>query len=304
MTSHVDTETLALLAEGLLEENEERSVEAHVSECAQCGDQLAALGDVTRVLAEVPAPPIPDGLIGRIDDALRAEREHQRAAGPAAAAPVGDHGGAVPLQHRNSPTRWMPYLVAAAAAVLVVGGGTAVVQGLTTSSDSGPQVADQQPKAGESTRPDTAAVYQPLVVASGTEYTKKDLDTQAAEVIGRAALDPAPESSEGAPESSAKSDLPQPEKTPTGVSTCVRRLTGEDQRRPVLIDIASFVSTEKKGEGKKAEKKRRDAWVLVYEADPADDAKRYGVRLVTPDCSKAGDSGDATLAETEVTGRK
>ncbi|PSK95510.1 hypothetical protein CLV63_115173 [Murinocardiopsis flavida] len=288
MTSHVDTETLALLAEGLLEDGEERSVQAHVSECAQCSDQLVALSDVTRVLAEVPAPPIPDGLAGRIDDALRAERERQAAASdpgdPADTGAADSAGAAIPIQRRRGPSKWMPYLVAAAAGVFVIGGGAAVVQGLTASAP--PEQAGSSPK-GATGGPDAALPYQPSVVASGTEYTADGLSGQAADLIAESEPLSASKGPESNAEGSENSALSAPPETPTGVSSCIHKLSGDDSRRPVLIDIASFAPGDGAAKGE-------DAWVLVYEAKGG---SGYDVRVVTPECTEAG---DATVAPSQV----
>ncbi|GAA3762148.1 anti-sigma factor RsiW [Spinactinospora alkalitolerans] len=283
MTSHVDTETLALLAEGLLEESEERSVQAHVSECGQCAEQVAALADVSRVLAEVPAPPLPDGLAERIDEALRSEsRQRPNAPGGAHAPSIDEAARVTPLRRKSGPTRWMPYLVAAAAAVFVIGGGAAVLNTVL-----GSQAPGLQTEPSTQDQPDAALAYHPVVVSSGTDYTEDRLAEQGASVIERSSLAAAPESdgeeTAASPLATDTTDLP------SDVSSCVRGLDEEKAARPVLLDIAEY-------EGE-------PAWIMVFEgAAGAAGPDGYGLRVVSTDCSEGKGPADTTLAETSIPG--
>ncbi|GAB3492855.1 anti-sigma factor family protein [Nocardiopsis coralliicola] len=85
MTSHVDTEVLALAAEGLLEGDEATFVQAHVADCAHCAEQQAALGEVTGILGAAPAPELPDSVAEQLSAAVLAEVAARR--GDAASPP-------------------------------------------------------------------------------------------------------------------------------------------------------------------------------------------------------------------------
>jgi hypothetical protein len=117
-TTHLDYETLADLAEGLLDDERAASANEHLVDCAECLDRSAELADVSQLLANAPLPPLPVELAERIDDAIAAE-----AAGSSAA--VGT----------PSRQRWnLRLLSAAAAAVVAVGGGAVVGSQLLRSS--------------------------------------------------------------------------------------------------------------------------------------------------------------------------
>ncbi|MFC7327955.1 hypothetical protein [Marinactinospora rubrisoli] len=287
MTSHVDTETLALLAEGLLEGDEEDSVQAHVGECERCADELTALADVSRVLAEVPATPLPDAVVARIDDALRAEAENRGAAAPPdeAAPPAQDIAPVVPLRRRSGPTRWLPYLAAAAAAVFVIGGGTAVLREVMTPDSANAPLSAPQP--GSSTGPDAALAYYPIVVSTGTDYTAATLADQGGVLIQRAGVQGAADESGtgGAP---GTDPLPSPTALPSDLSACVHRIDVDGQQRPKVIDLASYEGAP--------------AWIMVFGTPPdgTGTPHEYTVRVVAPECGTAGGADDAVLAEATV----
>ncbi|MEU8798167.1 zf-HC2 domain-containing protein [Spirillospora sp. NPDC048819] len=109
--AHLDYDVLADLAEGLLEDDEAASVNAHLDTCADCRDLSADLADVSRILAEAPAPSIPAELAERIDTAIAAESLN--------------NATVVSMEQRRGRRHWR-ILSAAAAAVIVAGGGAAV----------------------------------------------------------------------------------------------------------------------------------------------------------------------------------
>ncbi|WP_188189028.1 anti-sigma factor family protein [Nonomuraea sp. SYSU D8015] len=163
--THYDLDTLADLAEGLLDVATARQVREHLAVCDPCGELLADLAAVREVLAATPTPAMPMGVALRIDKALAAEAGSRRggvglaeapdwdelmrdapwerpnqapeparsAAGSEEVAPepvrlgvVSDDGTVVPAKRRASRgRRWALPAVAAAAAAAVVG--TAVV---------------------------------------------------------------------------------------------------------------------------------------------------------------------------------
>lgn len=108
--AHLDYDVLADLAEGLLDEELSISAEAHLADCADCRIRATELADLSRVLADAPAPPMPAHLVDRLDAAIAAE--------------VASHQGA---QHGHARFR---FLAAAAAALVVIGGGGVAVRGV------------------------------------------------------------------------------------------------------------------------------------------------------------------------------
>ncbi|MFC3522324.1 anti-sigma factor family protein [Streptomonospora nanhaiensis] len=278
-------------AEGLLEEDEENAVRRHVLDCATCAEQQAGLAEVSRVLAEVPAPPLPEALAARLDDALRAEGEARRAGGTGTA-PATDSSAAVPGASNVVPmrrrgfgaNRWVNYLAVAAAAVVVVGGGTAVLNGMTMDSGAGAPPAASAP-SGE-VGGDTALSYQPLLVSTGTVYTEAELATQAQSVLTE--NDPtSPDGAEGDAEGPADANRPDPSAVPSEVSSCAHRLGPEAGGHPLLIDFAEFDS----GSGPEA------AWAMYFGTKPGGGTqKSYEVVVVPEGCS--GD--DPVLARSEA----
>ncbi|MEV5412092.1 hypothetical protein AB0K60_25040 [Thermopolyspora sp. NPDC052614] len=76
--THYDLETLAELAEGLLDDATARQVRDHLVICDPCGEALADLAGVREVLAAMPVPAMPLGVAMRVDQALAAEAERRR----------------------------------------------------------------------------------------------------------------------------------------------------------------------------------------------------------------------------------
>jgi Putative zinc-finger len=95
MRGHVDTESLALYAEGLLSRGERARIRDHLSGCPECRAVLQQLSVVRTALHDVPAAPLPSALADRLDVALNTEVA-QRAAGRSAepAGPTAERGAA------------------------------------------------------------------------------------------------------------------------------------------------------------------------------------------------------------------
>lgn len=226
-TAHLDYETLADLAEGLLDDEQAASANDHLVDCDECLSRSADLADVSQLLADAPVPPLPIELAQRIDDAIAAEST----AAPAAA-------GTPPRRRRN-----LRLLSAAAAAVVAVGGGALVGNELLHSSTSPDYTKSQAaqdpdgssaksaaggvvprapaPSISQGLKPGARQVPGPggyRLIASGVDYKGATLGSQ----VGTALR------SKG--DGSVTSAV--------GLEECVAQISkGED---PVLVDIARY----------------------------------------------------------------
>lgn len=117
MAGHVDTDTLADHAEGVLDPERDARVRSHLSSCAQCRDVVEQLHSVSAMLASLPSPSMPDDVSARIEASIT-HLQHERAGYVR-----GAHQGASGGPRRN----WLTNLFAgrpqllAGAAVLIVG---------------------------------------------------------------------------------------------------------------------------------------------------------------------------------------
>ena len=82
MRGHVDAESLALCAEGLLSRRRSERIRSHVARCPECAAAQARLTEVPALLAHIPPPPLPPGIAARLDAALSAEAVRRAAPGP------------------------------------------------------------------------------------------------------------------------------------------------------------------------------------------------------------------------------
>ncbi|MEV4251921.1 hypothetical protein AB0J52_01995 [Spirillospora sp. NPDC049652] len=215
ITPHLDYDTLADLAEGLLEDDRAASANAHLDTCAECRDRSADLADVSRILAEAPLPPMPAELAERIDSALAAESLHTATV--------------VSLEQRRKQRHWR-VLSAAAAAVVVLGGGTAVGTAILrgggshdgTVTNNVPPVSDPSgPKhtyVSGGAAPAPAGGYQ--IVSTGTDYRAASLGPQLKRAVGEHAGSQTLQGSQ------------------TAVQECVAAVA--KTVRPVLVDQASY----------------------------------------------------------------
>ncbi|MBE1532369.1 anti-sigma factor family protein [Actinomadura algeriensis] len=218
--AHVDYEALADLAEGLLEDDQAASVNAHLETCAECRDRSADLADVSRILAEAPVPSMPAQLAERIDTALAEESLN--------------NATVVSLEQRRGRRHWR--ILSAAAATVVVLGGAGLVGGITLDEMSGDHgraatpAHDPADASGESgaqgAAPPTGAPTPQIkgapafsVLHSGTGYRADSLTEQVDDLAGRA------------------DDLPA---APPGdrLADCVDGVTGG--RAPDLVDEAKY----------------------------------------------------------------
>ncbi|MGP3916368.1 anti-sigma factor family protein [Nonomuraea sp. 10N515B] len=196
--THYDLDTLADLAEGLLDVATAHQVREHLAVCDPCGELLADLAAVREVLAATPTPAMPMGVALRIDKALAAESESRRGGvglvetpdwdelmrdapwerpveapepEPVRLGVVSDDGTIVPAKPRPvRRRRWALPAVAAAAAAAVVGT-AAVSAGLLASGGGGgggtpPPLAQSKE---ETKSPPKARAY--TVTDSGYNYS-------------------------------------------------------------------------------------------------------------------------------------
>ncbi|QXJ23029.1 hypothetical protein AGRA3207_004128 [Actinomadura graeca] len=183
--AHLDYDVLADLAEGLLEDDEAASVNAHLDTCAECRDRSADLADVSRILAEAPVPSMPAELAERIDTAIAAESLN--------------NATVVSLEQRRGRRHWR-ILSAAAATVVVLGGGAMVGKiALDESGGGDHRGAAQSPvqdasegrgaakgAAPQATSGETMLSAPSYTVAhSGTDYRAGDLSGQVSRLMGK-----------------------------------------------------------------------------------------------------------------------
>lgn len=263
----MDPETLAAFREELLPRRKAARVARHLARCTQCTGLDAQLADLPALLADVPAPPMPDALATRIAAALAEEAAARSAGVPAGAAAAqaaadGDAAAAQPGEaadgalgrRRGRPARGpspgrsrlaLRIATAAAAVVVIVGGGFGVsrlVSGSSSPTASGASGAapasHTQPKAvmGPSeggtgisgTKEHSASRPNGYhVVASGTRYRSGLLGSQVKTVLSRSSAAPLP-AADG-----TSSTLRM-----AGLTSCVTNVAGT--QRPQLVDLASY----------------------------------------------------------------
>jgi len=210
MRGHVDTESLALCAEGLLSRRRSERIRAHIAGCPECAAAQARLSEIPALLAQVPAPSLPPGIAARLDAALSAEAARRSAQDPGTVrhAEPAQHLDTIPAPRpgRSRATRLRgPRLrlpvtarVLATAGVLVVAGGVgyAVSQSSSTPSGSsssgsataGSGAAASSPRAGRQFH--TPASAGLTVRHSGMQYHKDRLAAEAADVLNKPTAGP------------------------------------------------------------------------------------------------------------------
>lgn len=292
MTSHVAAETLALLAEGLLDSEQARSAQAHLAECTECAETSAGLAEVTAMLTEASFPELSEATVARLNTALAdpeliaaaplpdpawGEEGQHRTAEEQSDTAVPPKAPVIPLEERRPRrriTRWMPYLVAAAAAVFVVGG-TAALFGSpgNPKEELSPGLAEPHT---EEEGPDAALPYGgPVSVHSGVAYTAEDFAEQSAALIERSEL---PDVSEE--EIDAPPLTPLPEDEAEAAEACAQEANEDAPGRLMLIDRAVY-ETE-------------PAWVLVFAEPDLSSLEGYTVQALPQGC---GTTAEETVSE-------
>ena len=265
MTDHADhlsLDTLAELAEGLLDDTEAGAADRHLAGCAECRARQIALRGVPALLAAAAdTGPLPVELAARLEAALEAESAPE----PAIAAPT-------PLPDRPR-TGWGIRLLQAAAAVVLLLAGTGVV---VSSLDVGPGRQDDRQtttEGGGAAAPGAASVAAYPVTESGRNWDRDTL-LAAAPALVRGELGPSARTAapgDPAPLSSAEAGQPKDSALRLAggeaLATCVGRLA-LGPATPLSVDIASW-------EGSPA------AVIVLPSPDAPAEADIY---VVAPDC--------------------
>jgi hypothetical protein len=210
MRGHVDTESLALCAEGLLSRRQSERIRAHVATCPECTAAQARLSQVPALLAQVPPPALPPVIAARLDAALSAEAARRAGPAPGLApdqVPAYAPGRGAPARSPDpAPGPRAPWWrgprlpvaarVLAAAGVLVVAGGVGYVVAQSSPSTSTSSASAPGPAAGVThsgaarsaeSRPNVRtpafAGTTFTVTRSGTTYHPHSFAAQAARVL-------------------------------------------------------------------------------------------------------------------------
>ncbi|HEX6444797.1 MAG TPA: zf-HC2 domain-containing protein [Streptosporangiales bacterium] len=257
MAGHIDTDTLADHAEGVLDPERDARVRGHLSSCAQCRDVVDQLAGITTMLSSLPEPSMPKDVSARIEASI-AQMQHERAGYVRGA----QQGGA-----RGPRRNWFTNLFAgrpqllAGAAVLVVGliftGGF-----LATELNSN----DKPPSNTQTGLPANPAAV-PMI--TGRAYQAGTLGAQARALVAERRgghYTPNPTAS-----SALNGELRRLQDR-NALAGCVAAVTNHRPDRIVAVDLGSY-------DGRPA------AVVVMNSATSSDE---YDVAVVGPGCS-AGD---------------
>jgi hypothetical protein len=269
MKPHVRAQTLARFRQGDLGPRRSARIGAHLARCARCQALNEDLAGVTRLLASVHPPPIPEHLEARIHTALTTEaaRRVSRPEENAAAAPAAGPAGTGPAADGRHPRRARPAhgrrprgprsrsaialrALAAAAAVVVVAGGVYEIAHSESSSSSSPSSAagPAVPAAGApATGPalpyrhaGSEASITPVM--TGTDFASGTLSVQVAAQLaryrpGRPVAGPEAPSATHAPAVAGPSAT-FGHMAVTDLAGCVDRIAGGDL--VLLVDVARY----------------------------------------------------------------
>ncbi len=304
MRGHVDTESLALYAAGLLSRGEHARIHDHLSGCPECRAVVQQLAAVSTELSQVPAAPLPPGIADRLDLALSTEiarRAAGRSAEPAASATSAESAGSPsrtgspmgaggpgqrpprgPVHDSQAPgrptrRRWAPRspaarrLLGAAAGIAVVlaGAGYGLAQ-LATSTSSGSGASSAAAPARSPSRQALKPFYNgpvaaPRIITSGTNYQRGTLGHQAAQML--AAKRPGAAIGGVPGKSGGASRGPAVTPATNTLLTCAAAVSG--RRRVVLIDQARYAGQR--------------AYVIILA--PGGTTGRYTAVVIGPGCS-------------------
>jgi hypothetical protein len=264
----VDPETLAAFREELLPRRKAARVAKHLARCTQCTGLDAQLADLPALLADVPAPPMPDALATRITAAIAEEAAARSAGipagataqaaadGDAAAVRPGDatHGarGRRTRRAARAPVPGRSRLAlriatAAAAVVVIVGGGFGVSR--LFSSASSPTGSGGPVAVPAAPGPHKAAIGAPNRGSAGSSGTKEH--SAAPGLSGYHAVASGTRYRSGLLEAQVKAVLSRSSAAPlpaangtssilrlTDLTSCLTHVAGT--QRPRLVDLASY----------------------------------------------------------------
>lgn len=305
--AHPDADALADLAADVLPPERATAVQEHVVGCELCAGLLAGAEGIRGLLLADDPGPMPPEVLARIEAAIAAA---PAAAGPAAAAPAAGPvpigSGAAIRRRSRGPQRTRrqardedrgsrsgrrgTWLLAAAAAAIAIGGGALAVRelvlpaggsgsGATTASDAR-GIADSADAGAAGPERDASSAEAPVpaagaggvVVATGTDYSAKDLSAQVTRLVDRVALAGA-SGRTGARELQRTTTGNQTLRTPAALRACLAAIDAADQQ-PLAVDLARY--------------ERQEAAIVVL---PGRDGG-YEVWAVARTC---GPGGDGTL---------
>ncbi len=235
---------------------DEAARDPHVAGCDRCRDELLAQRQVRDLLASLPDPgPVPPDVVDRLEATLRGL---SGTSGGTAGSTV------VPLHHEPTPRRRRPWLAAAAAVALLAGGGfglSRLVPDATGGADNATAGAALHDSAESRAAPPGASLR---ATASGTSYTRADLDQQVQQVMASA-----PRSAAGAPQG--------PLGTTAGIAACLSAI-GAPSATPLLVDVARFEGRPAAVVVLPAAGGGRDIWVVSTTCRPGQDGTQLFVR--------------------------
>ena len=229
---HAELTTLADFDEGLLDAPHADRLNTHVNNCDQCRADLGRLRTTRALLSALPAAPMPDSVVRRIDAALDAA---------AASASV------VPAAARR---RWLtsPALAGVAAAVAAIGLASALIVSRTSGGSNAK--SKEAAGAGAPTRPQAAAAGAAVKQwQTGANYTAANMATLVPGiVVGTPSPLPAPTAAasaqtlSGAKSNGASSSSYTQEqlRSVSSLTACAAILNDNTPVQPLAADYASF----------------------------------------------------------------
>jgi Putative zinc-finger len=295
MRGHVSAESLARYAEGLLRRGRAARIRTHLADCPECAAEQARLTDVTVLLQEIPAAPLPPAVAARLDAALAAESARP-AAQPTEAArgngvpqPAGPArpGGGDPGRPRRPAGggrwRWLqaPAVVrglAAAGAVVVLGGvGYGIAQAVSSTSSS-PSGATTSSGSAREAKPGTGVSAAGPNTAPGMHQNSSAAESSATITVTRSGTNYQPgRLGEQAAAQVAKSPTAQGH-SPGSVGPLARRAQGGAAVQGCVRAIAGSRAVRLADEGSY---QGHPALIIVVQGHPPT------VYVTSPDCTSA-----------------
>ncbi|MFE9422444.1 anti-sigma factor family protein [Kitasatospora sp. NPDC006697] len=267
---HPPVEQLADLAEDLLPADRAGELSAHLADCPECADTMAALEELSALLAADRVEPMPAEVARRIDAALaEAQQPAEQPSAPTVPGtpplPNSTPGPTRPPARSDRSTRpgtrrRRRLLLAAAACLAALGLGTGGVLLSQPSSSPSAVGASAPGQPGGSSSPGAQLPAERPAQAAGPEFTAAGLPDQIHRLLPpTAAVQPHTTTEQGSG-ALGGGGLPQ----------CVRQaVAGHQGEQPVLTAHGSYQGAPV------------DAYVFRDDADPA----RLDVFLLTPGCT-------------------